>query len=323
MVNYFTIGKNDVSNIYSRIRTTHERELVERRRKLYTEWPELAEMDRQITEANTRTIRKILTLSPSEAEKAKMLEITTDSALNDPASLPKPILQKLIDKAVADKCENSTLRNIAQSSAKTMTKTVEDTADVLVNGKVCEDNFTLNKTVQLNGGKEWLENVTAKAGDTVRYRIQFKNTGNTTLKNVVIRDILPQGMSYKKGTTILYNAENTKGKKLGDGIVTADGINIGDYAKGTEATVYFYATVNASLEDNCYDSTLTNVAKGKYNNDSKTEKSDTAKVSVKGQICKDPDLPKTGATTIATGIFGTAAVATAAGYYIVSRKKLN
>ena len=39
----------------------------------------------------------------SEAEKAKMLEITTDSALNDPASLPKPILQKLIDKAVADK----------------------------------------------------------------------------------------------------------------------------------------------------------------------------------------------------------------------------
>ncbi len=39
----------------------------------------------------------------SDAEKAKMLEITTDSALNDPASLPKPILQKLIDKAVADK----------------------------------------------------------------------------------------------------------------------------------------------------------------------------------------------------------------------------
>ena len=108
-----------------------------------------------------------------------------------------------------------------------------------------------------------------------------------------------------------------------DGIVTADGINIGDYAKGTEATVYFYATVNTSLKDNCYDSTLTNVAKGKYNNDSKTEKSDTAKVAVKGKVCKDPDLPKTGAETIVTGIFGTASVATAAGYYIVSRKKLN
>lgn len=231
-----------------------------------------------------------------------------------------------VDNAVSEKCEDSLLRNIVQSSAKTMDRSVEDTADVFVNGKICEQdnpNFTINKTVQLNGGKEWLENVTVKAGDTVRYRIQFKNTGNTTLKNVVIRDILPQGMSYKKGTTILYNAANTNGKKLGDGIVTADGINIGDYAKGTEATVYFYATVNTSLKDNCYDSTLTNVAKGKYNNDSKTEKSDTAKVAVKGKVCKDPELPKTGAETIVTGIFGTASVATAAGYYIVSRKKLN
>ncbi len=40
----------------------------------------------------------------SDAEIAKMREITVDSALNDPASLPKPILNKLIDKAIADKC---------------------------------------------------------------------------------------------------------------------------------------------------------------------------------------------------------------------------
>ena len=39
----------------------------------------------------------------SDAELAKLTEITVDSSLNDPATLPKPILQKLIDKAVADK----------------------------------------------------------------------------------------------------------------------------------------------------------------------------------------------------------------------------
>ena len=39
----------------------------------------------------------------SAAELAKMREITIESALNDPASLPKPILQKLIDDAVANK----------------------------------------------------------------------------------------------------------------------------------------------------------------------------------------------------------------------------
>ncbi len=39
----------------------------------------------------------------SEAEMLKLREITIDSALNDPASLPKPMLQKLIDKAVSTK----------------------------------------------------------------------------------------------------------------------------------------------------------------------------------------------------------------------------
>ncbi len=36
----------------------------------------------------------------SESEMAKLREIVIDSSLNDPASLPKPILQKLIDKAI-------------------------------------------------------------------------------------------------------------------------------------------------------------------------------------------------------------------------------
>lgn len=39
----------------------------------------------------------------SAEEIDKLREITVDSALNDPASLPKPILNKLIDKAVNDK----------------------------------------------------------------------------------------------------------------------------------------------------------------------------------------------------------------------------
>ena len=39
----------------------------------------------------------------SADEMAKLREIIIDSSLNDPASLPKPILMKLIDKAVADK----------------------------------------------------------------------------------------------------------------------------------------------------------------------------------------------------------------------------
>ena len=39
----------------------------------------------------------------SDEEKAHIKSITVDSALNDPASLPKPILNKLIDQAVSGK----------------------------------------------------------------------------------------------------------------------------------------------------------------------------------------------------------------------------
>ncbi len=228
---------------------------------------------------------------------------------------------------LADICEDVELTNTAKAKYNNDAKTEKsDTAVVSVNGKDCSEKenpgFTINKMVQLKGGSTWAENVTAKAGDTVRYRIQFKNTGNTTLNNVVIRDILPAGMNYVKGSTVLYNAANTKGKALGDGIVTAGGINIGNYAKGTEATVYFYATVKTP-SDVCADSTLRNVAKGKYNNDAKTEKSDIADVTVNAIECGEPEIPKTGASTVISGVFGAASVATAAGYYIISRKKLN
>lgn len=62
-------------------------------------------------EALTNIAMQIAAMNPtyissadiSAAEQAKLEEITVDSALNDPASLPKPILQKLIDKAIADK----------------------------------------------------------------------------------------------------------------------------------------------------------------------------------------------------------------------------
>ena len=62
-------------------------------------------------EALTNIAMQIAAMNPqyisrdeiSKDEIDKLREITVDSAINDPASLPKPVLQGLIDKAVADK----------------------------------------------------------------------------------------------------------------------------------------------------------------------------------------------------------------------------
>lgn len=61
-------------------------------------------------EALTNIAMQIAAMNPqyisradmADEEVTKLREITVDSALNDPASLPKPILNKLIEKAVAD-----------------------------------------------------------------------------------------------------------------------------------------------------------------------------------------------------------------------------
>ena len=126
--------------------------------------------------------------------------------------------------------------------------------------------------VKLSSETEWHETVTAKGGNTVNYRIRFTNTGNTTLKNVVIVDTLPANMTYVSGSTTL------DGKKAADGVVTKSGLNIGSVAAGKTATVIFNVKVDSKLNDACEDSTLTNTAKGKYNNDDKTAKTDTASI---------------------------------------------
>ena len=60
----------------------------------------LANVAMQVAAMNPQYINRA---EISADEMAKLKDITIDSALNDPASLPKPILQKLIDKAIADK----------------------------------------------------------------------------------------------------------------------------------------------------------------------------------------------------------------------------
>ena len=238
-----------------------------------------------------------------------------------------------VKEGVDDECQNTQIHNKVQANAsttpdgKTRGDSKEDTADVYVEGQICEDEkhpgFTIDKMVQIKGTDSWSETVKAKAGETVRYRIQFKNTGETTLENVVIRDTLPAGLNYVAGSTVLYNSANTEGKTMGDEVVNG-GLNIGSVEAGSEATIYFYATVDNSFADDCEESKLTNIVRGKYNNDDNTEKEDTADVTVEAQVCDVPDVPeypKTGAENKLGAIVAAAILATATAGYITSRKK--
>ena len=230
----------------------------------------------------------------------------------------------IVDETLAGECEDVTLENVVTGKISDDNSSIKtDNAIVTIDGQVCTEDtpgFELNKMVQIKGSDSWSENVNVKANDTVRYRIQFKNTGNTTLNNVVISDALPAGMNYVEGSTVLYDAKHTDGKTVGDDVVKG-GLIIDSVEAGSEVTVYFYATVDNSFADDCGDSKLTNTVAGKYNNDDSTKKTDTADVTVEGIVCDVPEYPTTGAESTLGAIIAIASLSAATAGYIISRKK--
>ncbi|NCU29873.1 DUF11 domain-containing protein [Candidatus Saccharibacteria bacterium] len=127
--------------------------------------------------------------------------------------------------------------------------------------KVKDTTFTMSKEVRKHttdsGG--WTESYTANPGETVDFLIRYKNTGDLTQENVTVKDVLPTGLTYVPGSTVLANANNQTPKQVSDN-VTGVGINIGSYTPGSDAWVRFSAKVVNKDVLACGVNTLKNVA---------------------------------------------------------------
>lgn len=190
-------------------------------------------------------------------------------------------------------------------------------------------DVSLDKKVSIDG-ENWYENVTAKPGDYITYKVTFKNTGNTTLTNVIFQDSHDDGLSLRSGSTKIFDVNNVDGKIIDD-IIDISGYNVGDVAPGALVQVIYQAKV-ADNTDYC-GRTLKNTITVKYNStESKTDDSTVTIVceGVPEKNCKtNPELPEcqelpnTGpleifmAAIIIAGIGG-------GGYYLYrTRKTLN
>ena len=225
--------------------------------------------------------------------------------------------------------------------------------------KAVQSNFTIEKDVRIAGETEYKDSVTAKPGDTLEYRIQYKNTGSITQKNVGIEDTLPADVHYIAGSTTLKNANNPNGKSIADGVTTT-GINIGDYAANSNAFVKFSAKVAGLDQLDCGVNTLINTARVLVGDDTKQDTAQTVvnktcdekpkkiqvcELSTKQIItinetafdaskhsknlddCKEdpelpPELPKTGPAESIVAILGLGALIASIAYYVASRRAL-
>lgn len=151
---------------------------------------------------------------------------------------------------------------------------------------VDQPNFEIEKQVRISGQKDYVEEVTAKAGDTVEYRVKYHNTGTEQQDNVVIRDALPAGIEYAPNSTHIANSvTNGQWSPVTDDTLTKQGINIGSYAPNGNAYVKFSAKIKSDDSLKCGLNTLTNTA---YAETPNGNKSDTADVKVEKK-CEQPE----------------------------------
>jgi uncharacterized repeat protein (TIGR01451 family) len=121
---------------------------------------------------------------------------------------------------------------------------------VTVQVRVLVPGVSVDKYVRAVGGT-FATSMTAKPGDTVQYEIAYKNTGNSTENNVIIRDNLPPNTTLVPGTTKLKNSTYPNGTLLNSDAVTTNGINITSYNPGAAGYVLFDVKMPAEEKLQC------------------------------------------------------------------------
>lgn len=221
--------------------------------------------------------------------------------------------------------------------------------------KVDQPNFTFKKEVSAAGQHKWVDSLQAKIGDKVDYKLTYKNTGTTRQNDITIKDTLPAGMTYVKGSTKVANLNAPNGVAVSDNLTTV-GINAGSYGPDTTSTVTFSAQITDNKALTCGQAVLINKASAITANGTKSDQANvtvnvncapneckpgipTGDTRCEADMCtipgyeheaKDSDacaapiteLPKTGVEQTVGTIIGMILLALGVAYYIKSRNDL-
>ena len=145
---------------------------------------------------------------------------------------------------------------------------------------------SVSKSASLDG-TNFFNSVTAKPGDTVTYRITFKNSGSKDLTNVTFRDKLPAGVTLVPGSVTLYDTGSKKTRTLSDAVV-ANGVNTGLFGEGVTGTLTYKVKVNSdivkdgSCGTNSFKNTITTIT------DQTGSATATATIKVE-KTCEEPE----------------------------------
>jgi uncharacterized repeat protein (TIGR01451 family) len=151
------------------------------------------------------------------------------------------------DAVPADKCGENRKDFVNRAESTAAEKTGEDnpnnnsaTTTVTVN-KNCDSSYDVIKTV---------DKATAKPGETLVYTITVKNTGETDLTNVLVKDTLPGYIASAKATTTAPSSIS--------GDLFKGGVTIAKLRVGEIATIKIEAVIKSVDQLPCGDTNLIN-----------------------------------------------------------------
>ena len=153
-------------------------------------------------------------------------------------------------------------------------------------------------------------------GATIEYRIRYENTGTMTQNDVIVKDYLPDGLSYIEGSTVLKNNSDPDGSSVSDNLMTDGGMNIGNYAGGDGWAELIY---QVKADEGLCDAALENRVVVETADGAKEA---TATVNVAGD-CLPAELPKTGPAEIVIAIVAMLSIGVGGTYWYRSQKNLN
>jgi len=164
---------------------------------------------------------------------------------------PKYVETKLSD-AVVTSSQGATLENAKPCC--------NSTATVTVLARVRLPVVQVLKQVRVDAaGTTYSTANTANPGDTLQYRIVYTNIGDTTHRNVVIRDELPKNVALVPKSTYIFNQTYPNGTPVGTDGITAGGIDIGSYGPGANAYVAFKTKLPVATKLACGENVIKNI----------------------------------------------------------------
>ncbi len=159
-------------------------------------------------------------------------------------------------------------------------------ATVTFQARIVVEQVQIDKTVRVKGTDAFVTSANANPGDTLQYRLEVKNAGNSVLNNVIVRDNLPPRLSYVAGSTKLKSALFPNGTNVSSDNIVNGGINIQTMSPGGNAFILFEVTVPEVNGLECGTTQFRNV--GVVHPEGMNQVFNTADIYVEGEVCEEP-----------------------------------